>query len=268
QLSLAIGREGQNARLAAKLTGWRIDIKSLTEAAQDSLNMLDHEAVDKSFASNKEFVDQIKHILDKKNSGRPVTAEDYLSLSRLVNNVEGRIIASRASAHDEIRKARAAIKKRIPQKAWDTDIIEFNLMHRIHNVLVENGITSVGAALYQLELGDMTLLALDGFGDKALEDLKKAAKVFQETLVLEVEKPAAEEVVAEEELVTAEAETAVAEDEDEAEEAAEVVAEAVEEAEEAEAEEAVAEEELVTAEAEAAVAEEEDEAEEEEDDEE
>jgi N utilization substance protein A len=28
QLSLAIGREGQNARLAAKLTGWRIDIRS------------------------------------------------------------------------------------------------------------------------------------------------------------------------------------------------------------------------------------------------
>jgi N utilization substance protein A len=34
QLSLAIGREGQNARLAAKLTGWRIDIKSETQAAQ------------------------------------------------------------------------------------------------------------------------------------------------------------------------------------------------------------------------------------------
>jgi N utilization substance protein A len=30
QLSLAIGKEGQNARLAAKLTGWRIDIKSQT----------------------------------------------------------------------------------------------------------------------------------------------------------------------------------------------------------------------------------------------
>ena len=28
QLSLAIGREGQNARLAARLTGWRIDIRS------------------------------------------------------------------------------------------------------------------------------------------------------------------------------------------------------------------------------------------------
>jgi len=33
QLSLAIGREGQNARLAAKLTGWRIDIRSETEAS-------------------------------------------------------------------------------------------------------------------------------------------------------------------------------------------------------------------------------------------
>ena len=31
QLSLAIGKEGQNARLAAKLTGWRIDIRSESE---------------------------------------------------------------------------------------------------------------------------------------------------------------------------------------------------------------------------------------------
>jgi len=35
-LSLAIGKEGQNARLAAKLTGWRIDIRSETEAAEDA----------------------------------------------------------------------------------------------------------------------------------------------------------------------------------------------------------------------------------------
>ena len=34
QLSLAIGKEGQNARLSAKLTGWRIDIKSETQAAE------------------------------------------------------------------------------------------------------------------------------------------------------------------------------------------------------------------------------------------
>ena len=33
QLSLAIGKEGQNARLAARLTGWRIDIRSDADPA-------------------------------------------------------------------------------------------------------------------------------------------------------------------------------------------------------------------------------------------
>ena len=37
QLSLAIGRAGQNARLAAKLTGYKIDIKSETEARETGI---------------------------------------------------------------------------------------------------------------------------------------------------------------------------------------------------------------------------------------
>lgn len=40
QLSLAIGKEGQNARLAARLTGWKIDIKSQSQAEQE-LDRLD-----------------------------------------------------------------------------------------------------------------------------------------------------------------------------------------------------------------------------------
>ena len=48
QLSLAIGREGQNARLAAKLTGWKVDIKSETEFSQeeDELTYEDGEEAD------------------------------------------------------------------------------------------------------------------------------------------------------------------------------------------------------------------------------
>jgi N utilization substance protein A len=45
QLSLAIGKEGQNARLAAKLTGWRIDIKSATETAEETLGRLEEAAI-------------------------------------------------------------------------------------------------------------------------------------------------------------------------------------------------------------------------------
>ena len=44
QLSLAIGREGQNARLAARLTGWRIDLKSYSEATEQE----DEEETDSS----------------------------------------------------------------------------------------------------------------------------------------------------------------------------------------------------------------------------
>jgi len=41
QLSLAIGREGQNARLAAKLTGWKIDIKSQSQTEEVMENLFD-----------------------------------------------------------------------------------------------------------------------------------------------------------------------------------------------------------------------------------
>ncbi len=44
ELSLAIGREGQNARLAAKLTGWRIDIIGATEAAEIAVRRAEEEA--------------------------------------------------------------------------------------------------------------------------------------------------------------------------------------------------------------------------------
>ncbi|MEW6332681.1 MAG: helix-hairpin-helix domain-containing protein, partial [Thermodesulfobacteriota bacterium] len=38
QLSLAIGRNGQNVRLAVKLTGWKIDVKSETAAAEKAVD--------------------------------------------------------------------------------------------------------------------------------------------------------------------------------------------------------------------------------------
>ena len=44
QLSLAIGKEGQNVRLAAKLTGWKIDIKSESQAR--ATDFIDFDSVD------------------------------------------------------------------------------------------------------------------------------------------------------------------------------------------------------------------------------
>ncbi len=44
QLSLAIGKEGQNARLAHRLTGWRIDIKSETQLAEEALGIENYDS--------------------------------------------------------------------------------------------------------------------------------------------------------------------------------------------------------------------------------
>lgn len=190
QLSLAIGREGQNARLAAKLTGWRIDIKSLTEAAGESLRHLDHPAVNNR-ARDRETLNQINLILSKKSSGRPITAEDYLALDRFVNAVEGSIIADRIASHDKIRKQRSAARKRIPKQAWDLELEELDLPLRIHNILLENAVTTVGDVLYRLELGDASLLKIDGISEKGLQTIKDRATQFVNQIQ---EEPAKEEL--------------------------------------------------------------------------
>ena len=41
QLSLAIGKEGQNVRLAAKLTNWKIDIKSKSQAEAEATEIVE-----------------------------------------------------------------------------------------------------------------------------------------------------------------------------------------------------------------------------------
>lgn len=258
QLSLAIGREGQNARLAAKLTGWRIDIKSLTESAAESLRNLDHEAADARITGDEDLVEKTRHILAKKEAERPITAEDYLVLDRFVAGVEGRIISHRTAAYEEVRKERASARKLVPEATWNLELEELDLPLSIHNLLLENDLTTVGDVLYRLELGDQSLLRIEGVTDETLEIIRgRVAEA--ESLWLEAEADVEEapeavetEAVAEEdeEAVEAVAEEVVAEAEAEeveeapvampvAEEEAEAVPEAVVEAEEVAAAEAI-----------------------------
>ena len=179
QLSLAIGREGQNARLAAKLTGWRIDIKNLTEAASESLNNLDHPMADQRIAGDEVFLSQVRIILDKKQMGRPVTAEDYLTLDRLVSSVEGRIIADRAQKFEVVRRERVELRKRVPEEAWQQPLDVLDLPGRIHNLLLDTNVNTVGDLIYILEMGDDYFLKLRGLGEKALETVKETLAAYQ-----------------------------------------------------------------------------------------
>ena len=68
QLSLAIGKEGQNARLVAKLTGWRIDIKSEEEALAEGLTPEERERLrqeQKERAREADLLAAAKRLLDE-----------------------------------------------------------------------------------------------------------------------------------------------------------------------------------------------------------
>lgn len=173
QLSLAIGREGQNARLAAKLTGWRIDIQSLTEAAQDALDQLDHPAVPANVAKHEELLTQVRMILAKKEASRPITNEDYRTLDRLVGSVQGNIIKMRAEAFEELRQRRIEARRSIPAIAWELPLDDLDLPGRVHNLLLDNEIETVGDVLLNLKLDEKTFLNFAGFGEKGLETLKE-----------------------------------------------------------------------------------------------
>jgi transcription termination/antitermination protein NusA len=240
QLSLAIGREGQNARLGAKLTGWRIDIKSLTEAASESLNNLDHPAADPAIVSNEKLIESAKLVLAKKEAGRPITSEDYYNLDRLVGGVEGKIIAARAAAFEAQRKVRTEARKAIPDQAWQLDLEVLDLPGRIHNLLLDAEIETVGALLMTLSMGEEAFLNIKGLGDKALEVVQEHLNNFdgwddvaEADAVAEVEGDAVAEAVEAETEVEAEVAVAEAVAEPEPEAELEAVVEAEVEAEEA-----------------------------------
>jgi len=88
QLSLAIGKEGQNARLAAKLTGWRIDIKSESEAMKEGLDRL---AVEQAQRTRGADLFSVVERFLQDDETPPVTGlgEDLLSkAARALENVE------------------------------------------------------------------------------------------------------------------------------------------------------------------------------------
>jgi N utilization substance protein A len=227
QLSLAIGREGQNARLAAKLTGWRIDIKSLTEAAQDSLAQLDHPAVEKRVAANKETLEKVNLVLAKKEANRPITAEDYLVLDRFVATVEGPIIQERAAAHDAVRLARTEARERVPEYAWELELEELNLPLRLHNTLLEGEIDTVGAVMYQFELDAEAFASLESIDEEAVQLIREALDELLQEQAAQFAAAQAELEAAEAEAaaVIAAAEAELAEEEAEVEEVAPVTVE-------------------------------------------
>ena len=143
QLSLAIGKEGQNARLAARLTGWRIDIKSASTAeaeaaaeveqpveteepiaqatAADVTLVAPEELVTETEEPEEEYVAEKELPVEKVAVSKPVTvirfAEDILPDRVLKDGKKAKKIRVKIKAKDEekVKVAAKAQKARAPK---------------------------------------------------------------------------------------------------------------------------------------------------------
>ena len=173
QLSLAIGRDGQNARLAAKLTGWRIDIKSLVEAAGDAIVKVREDPEYAEMAEREaESIDKVAVMLEKKAEGRPLPPEDYDFMGDLVDRVEKRVEKKRREEDLEEKRRYEEALATVPELTFDIDILDVDLKEHILFIIQEAGIETLGALVLQMRLDPDKILALNGIGPKSFEEIE------------------------------------------------------------------------------------------------
>ncbi len=183
QLSLAIGREGQNARLAAKLTGWRIDIKSVAEAVMNALDSLDREPLMDLAVTHSDLLMDVGLILEKKQANRTVMPEEYRKLDEFADLVEKRFQAQR----EERRQARLAeinaVKATLPQFAFDIPVQDLDLPDEMIESL--QPMDNVGEIMLRFLIDENRLRRL--FGNQSEEALPRLQEALDKLVIPEDE---------------------------------------------------------------------------------
>jgi N utilization substance protein A len=175
QLSLAIGRDGQNARLAAKLTGWRIDIKSLTEAASDAIVKVQTDPTLANIAEVEHaHIPAIEEILTKKSENRPLTPEEFLSLIQFVDRVERRTVEQKKAEAVAEEERVSAARAEVPEAAFQADIETLGLPDHVYTILTEAEHRTVGDLMMAMKLNPDSVLGLLGIGPKAMQAIQTA----------------------------------------------------------------------------------------------
>lgn len=212
QLLLAIGKRGQNARMAAQLTGWCLDIQSATEAAQWVLRQIkDDPDLVAALGPTAELLPQMEAALERRNQEKtPYTAEELLAIRQVVERVRSHLLEvkralkgrrkeqkARVSAAEEERRAReAAIQEaraRIPVHAYQTPISQLGLSERTQKHLKRHQLTSVGLLMERLAEGEEGLLRLESIGARVLAEIREALERFLTSVSVPAEEaPAAE----------------------------------------------------------------------------
>jgi N utilization substance protein A len=157
QLSLAIGREGQNARLAAKLTGWRIDIKSVTEAVQDALNNINAPVL-ADLKAQTATVEEVQRVMEKKLNNKVVQPEELTVLAKFADAVERRLMAKRSQARQARLAEINAVKSTLPPASFKMPISALDLPEKIVDALQE--LENVGEIMWRFLIDERRLRIL------------------------------------------------------------------------------------------------------------
>ncbi len=193
QLSLAIGREGQNARLAAKLTGWRIDIKSVTEAVQEAIENLNGPALNALKVQQADMVADVQRIMEKRAANRAVMPEEFNLLAKFADIVQRRLIAARDQARQARLKEIEAVRMTLPQGAFQLPVTTLELPDNITEAL--QSFENVGEIMLRFLIDETRVRrALSDFPPEAFRRLQEA---LDKLVIPEVEvlPPVAEEAV-------------------------------------------------------------------------
>ena len=227
QLSLAIGREGQNARLAAKLTGWRIDIKSVTETVQGALENLDIPPLSRLVEPYADLIEESRRIIEKKQQDLTVMPEEYRTLGKFADAVEQVLLDEREEARQIRIKEMAAVKASLPPEMFELPLDLLAVSQEILDVL--EPYENVGEVMYACLVDERNVArqvadvsedamsevqgALDIIMMADLEELMKEVEeledepeeVVDEAVASEADAEDSTDVVAEDELVPTEA---------------------------------------------------------------
>lgn len=174
QLSLAIGREGQNARLAAKLTGWRIDIKSVTEAVTSALENIDRPPLMDLTISHPDLLAEVGQIMEKKAASRAIMPEDYRLLNQFADLAERRLQAVREQARQARLAEINAVKSTLPQFAFAVAVQDLELPD--HMIEALQPLENAGEIMLRFLIDEGRLRRLLGGGntDEALQQVQDA----------------------------------------------------------------------------------------------
>jgi N utilization substance protein A len=193
QLSLAIGRDGQNARLAAKLTSWRIDIKSVTEAASDIIgifeskrDLIEHndETGERTtiithkelFDGEEKSIDSIRVILSKRNEGRNLSVDEIETLNRFVDRIEKRKVAgfNESNVSEVIRTLMNSqlLKEDISKK----HINESGLPKHVAAILQNAGLFTFGDLYERMKKDPDEIFKLQGISTKSMNEIASLVK--------------------------------------------------------------------------------------------